>query len=49
VYGLGAAAQAGVRQVLELLRADLARTLRLMGCPSVAALDRSWVAVPGGW
>jgi isopentenyl diphosphate isomerase/L-lactate dehydrogenase-like FMN-dependent dehydrogenase len=49
VYGLGAAGEAGVRQVLEVLRSDLARTLRLMGCPSVADLDRSWVTVPEQW
>jgi L-lactate dehydrogenase (cytochrome)/(S)-mandelate dehydrogenase len=43
VYGLAAAGEQGVREVLALLRADLARTLTLMGCPDVAQLDRSWL------
>jgi isopentenyl diphosphate isomerase/L-lactate dehydrogenase-like FMN-dependent dehydrogenase len=48
-YGLAAAGEAGVARALEILRADLERTLRLLGCPSVAALDRSYVDVPAGW
>lgn len=42
-YGLSAAGAAGVARALEILRADLERTLRLLGCPSVAALDRSYL------
>lgn len=42
-YGLASAGQPGVSQALELLRADVERTLRLLGCPSIAALDRSYV------
>lgn len=45
-YGLAAAGEAGVARALEILRVDLERTLRLLGCPSVAALDRSYVNVP---
>lgn len=48
-YGLAAAGEAGVARALEILRADLERTLRLLGCPSVAALDRSYVNVPKLW
>ena len=48
-YGLAAAGEAGVDRVLEILRVDLDRTLRLLGCPSVAALDRSYVNVPKSW
>jgi isopentenyl diphosphate isomerase/L-lactate dehydrogenase-like FMN-dependent dehydrogenase len=44
-YGLAAAGMAGVSRALEILRADLERTLRLLGCPSVAALDRSYLNV----
>jgi L-lactate dehydrogenase (cytochrome) len=44
-YGLGAAGEAGVTRALEILRADLERTLKLLGCPSIAALDRSYVDV----
>ena len=48
-YGLAAAGQAGVSRALEILRCDLERTLRLLGCPSVAALDRSYLEVPPAW
>lgn len=48
-YGLGAAGQAGVARALEILRADVERTLRLLGCPSVADLDRSYIDVPASW
>src|SRR5713101_3759968 len=48
-YGLAAAGQAGVTRALQILRADVERTLRLLGCPSVAALDRSYVDVPVSW
>jgi isopentenyl diphosphate isomerase/L-lactate dehydrogenase-like FMN-dependent dehydrogenase len=48
-YGLGAAGEAGVARVLEILRADLVRTLKLLGCPSVAALDRTFLNVPSSW
>ncbi len=48
-YGLGAAGEVGVTRALEILRVDLERTLKLLGCPSVAALDRSYVNVPSNW
>jgi len=48
-YGLAAAGEAGVTRALEILRVDLERTLRLLGCPSVAALDRTYVNVPPSW
>src|SRR6266480_4440700 len=48
-YGLAAAGQAGVARALEILRTDLERTLKLLGCSSVAALDRSYVNVPSSW
>ncbi len=48
-YGLAAAGEAGVDRAIEILRADLERTLRLLGCPSIAALDRSYVNVPKSW
>ena len=43
-YGLAAAGEAGVARSLEILKADLERTLRLLGCPSVAMLDRSYIS-----
>jgi isopentenyl diphosphate isomerase/L-lactate dehydrogenase-like FMN-dependent dehydrogenase len=48
-YGLAAAGEPGVDRAIEILRADLERTLRLLGCASVAELDRSYVNVPKGW
>jgi len=48
-YGLAAAGDAGVTRALEILRADLERTLRLLGCPSVMALNRTYVNVPASW
>jgi isopentenyl diphosphate isomerase/L-lactate dehydrogenase-like FMN-dependent dehydrogenase len=48
-YGLAAAGEAGVARAIEILRTDLDRTLRLLGCPSIAALDRSYVNVPKSW
>jgi L-lactate dehydrogenase (cytochrome) len=48
-YGLAAAGEAGVARALEILRADLDRTLKLLGCRSVASLDSSYVNVPAAW
>lgn len=45
-YGLAAAGQVGVTCAIEILRADLQRTLKLLGCPSTADLDLSYVQVP---
>jgi L-lactate dehydrogenase (cytochrome) len=44
-YGLGAAGEAGVARALEILKADLDRTMRLLGCPSVKQLDASYLKV----
>ena len=48
-YGLGAAGEAGVARAIEILRADLVRTLKLLGCASVGELARSYVDVPRDW
>jgi len=45
-FGLGAAGGAGVTRAIEILRADLVRTLKLLGCPSVAELDPSYLHRP---
>ena len=45
-YGLAAAGQPGVNVAIDILRTDVERTLRLLGCSSVAALNPSYVAVP---
>jgi L-lactate dehydrogenase (cytochrome) len=48
-YALSVAGEAGVTRALHILRADVERTVRLLGCSSVAELDRSYVEVPAGW
>jgi L-lactate dehydrogenase (cytochrome) len=48
-YGLGAAGAAGVTRALEILRADVLRTMRLLGVSSVGELDRSLIDVPASW
>ena len=45
-YGLAAAGGVGVARAIEILKADLERTLALLGCPSVTALSRSYVELP---
>jgi L-lactate dehydrogenase (cytochrome) len=42
-YGLGAAGGPGVARAIEILKSDLVRTLKLLGCGSVADLDRSYL------
>ena len=46
---MAAAGQPGVVRALEILREDLERTLRLIGCDSVSALDSSYVNIPKAW
>lgn len=46
-YGLAAGGPAGVVRAIEMLRSEMERTLRLLGCPSISLLDRSYVNVIG--
>jgi L-lactate dehydrogenase (cytochrome) len=46
-YGLAAAGEAGVSHALQILRTGVDRTLKLLGCPSIAALNSSYVDVSG--
>jgi L-lactate dehydrogenase (cytochrome) len=48
-YALSAAGEQGVTRAIGILRADVERTVRLLGCPSVQALDESYVEVPVSW
>ena len=43
-YGLAAAGEAGVARVLEILRTDMVRTMKLLGVQSVADLNPSYVS-----
>lgn len=46
-YGLAAGGPAGVVRAIDILRSEMERTLRLLGCPSISALDRSYVNIIG--
>jgi len=48
-WALGAAGGPGVGRAIEILRTDVVRTMRLLGCPSIAELDRSYVDAPSEW
>jgi L-lactate dehydrogenase (cytochrome) len=42
-YGLGAAGGPGVARAIDILRTDVIRTMKLLGCGSLAELDASYV------
>jgi isopentenyl diphosphate isomerase/L-lactate dehydrogenase-like FMN-dependent dehydrogenase len=42
-YGMAAAGEAGIDRALEIFQADLVRTMKLLGCKSVADLDASYI------
>jgi L-lactate dehydrogenase (cytochrome) len=42
-WALGAAGGPGVARAIAILKADLIRTMRLLGCASMQELDRSFV------
>ena len=44
-YGLGAAGGPGVARAVEILRTDMIRTMKLLGCRTLADLNRSYVDV----
>jgi L-lactate dehydrogenase (cytochrome) len=48
-YGLGAGGGPGVARAIEILRSDVVRTLKLLGCGSTRELDRSYVELPADW
>ena len=43
LYGLAIAGESGVRRILEIFETEMIRTMALLGCHSVAELDRSWL------
>jgi isopentenyl diphosphate isomerase/L-lactate dehydrogenase-like FMN-dependent dehydrogenase len=46
LYGTAVAGEAGARRAIEIYRDEIDRILALLGCPGVAALDRSYLAWP---
>ena len=48
-WALGAAGGPGVARAIDILKVDLHRTMRLLGCASYLELDCSFVDVPTEW
>ena len=48
-YGLGAGGRAGVARAIDILKTDVIRTMKLLGCPALKDLDGSYVDVPSEW
>ena len=48
-YGLGAGGRAGVARAIDILRTDVIRTMKLLGCSAITDLDGSFVDVPSDW
>ena len=48
LYGLGAGGEAGVERALELFRDEIERTMKLVGCTSVAQLTPDYIRAAGG-
>jgi L-lactate dehydrogenase (cytochrome) len=42
-YGLAAGGHAGVARAIDILRTDMIRTMKLLGCPSVHQLGRDFI------
>lgn len=45
-WALGAAGGPGVARAIAILKTDLVRTMRLLGCESVGELSREYIEVP---
>jgi L-lactate dehydrogenase (cytochrome) len=48
-YGLGAGGADGVQRTVDILRSDVVRTMKLLGCDDIKSLDGSFVDVPAEW
>ncbi len=48
-YGLAAGGGDGVARAIEIIRTDILRTMKLLGCDSVAKLDNSYIKIPENW
>ncbi|HKQ09849.1 MAG TPA: alpha-hydroxy acid oxidase, partial [Rhizomicrobium sp.] len=48
-YGLAAAGDAGIERAIEIFRADIIRTLKLLGCSSISQVDSSYVTTRPGF
>lgn len=48
-YGLAAGGESGVATAIEILRSELVRTLKLLGCRSTGELSPEYLKVPAEW
>lgn len=48
-YGLAAGGYEGVKKAIQILRDDFERTMRLLGCPTIAELNESYIEYPSSW
>jgi L-lactate dehydrogenase (cytochrome) len=48
-YGMAAAGDAGIERAIEIFRADIIRTLKLLGCSGISQVDSSYVTTRPGF
>ena len=48
-YGLAAGGEAGVARAIEILRTDVVRTMKLLGCARIQDLDGTYIDAPSEW
>jgi len=48
LYGTAAAGEAGAARAITIFREEIDRTLALLGCSNIAALNRNYLALPPG-
>ncbi|HET7085783.1 MAG TPA: alpha-hydroxy acid oxidase [Rhizomicrobium sp.] len=48
-YGMAAAGDAGIERAIEIFRADLIRTLKLLGCASISQVNSNYVTTRPGF
>ena len=48
-YGMAAAGDAGIERAIEIFKADIIRTLKLLGCSSISQVDSSYVTTRPGF
>ncbi len=48
-YGMAAAGDAGIERAIEIFEADIVRTLKLLGCASIADISADHIALRPGF
>ena len=48
-YGMAAAGDAGIQRAIDIFRADIIRTLKLLGCSAISQVDSSYVTTRPGF